>query len=642
MAKGNVKFYNIPGISREDTPYFATDIERQYAFLAHQVGSMVQSYYPPKYRDIIKIDLTDITFDSAANYLSIEFGTMYYYFIDRLEYVNENLVNVYITMDVIQTYFFYILFRSGIIERKFINRWTNTADGIINRGYIRENLSNSQFIHSQDYADNDGADTGCLIVRFTTKKDFIPGAAKVKVGDSQYILSSGIGIIPINDTILSTGEFTIRSYYYNDDDPERHYREPETRNIYDIIQAASVKENVFSITYCKYWPFSNDSDTFELNGNVIEYNFSNVVAFDTTHPYLYIIHPENYPYIIRIYNDGYDLPFRVNTSAGVKFESKYVPAMLDINYYMVEYGELSAMATFELQYLTSPYINVYRWTDVGVTNRFYYLTSRNDLKYTVGWNPTVAANPVNLELITSYWNEWRSRNVGTMFTAGVSTLAEFISFGAGSARAVASAQNYNSIKNAFEADKLKDVLASRMTNKNKDRYYAGYIEDYKLREQGLEDAGYSKPPLGTPLVSTVAAGMNSFFTPNSLKQSSDYASNVFLDNLQVLFRSYKVMDFENVAEYYHHNGYLVNEAFHIEYDASLPLKSFPLFNYVNTRQYFNVLKLSEVDLVLTKDNNVATIALITDRLTKGIRLWNDINTIGFYYYDNVEKEYING
>lgn len=133
--------------------------------------------------------------------------------------------------------------------------------------------------------------------------------------------------------------------------------------------------------------------------------------------------------------------------------------------------------------------------------------------------------------------------------------------------------------------------------------------------------------------------------PNYYKNIGSLGQAIIDSSGKVFSRLDKVDDFESCAQYYHRNGYLVNE--YIDDEGALLNKN--IFEYVNTRHFFNVVKLSEVDVHL--DNVIESeelTARIAARLMKGLRLWNynaKIDTtkeigIGNFIYDNVEKDYI--
>ena len=143
--------YYIEGIGLNDTPIF--DIEgynRVDFFKKHKVGSVDSTYYPPFYKNTIKFSTSDLDFSTSMNYLSFEYlNRTYYYFIDKLNYISENVVSIDIVMDTIQTYFDDIIIDKGLLSRSFYRRYISST---INRNYIRDNLSEGKFEDNQyDY-----------------------------------------------------------------------------------------------------------------------------------------------------------------------------------------------------------------------------------------------------------------------------------------------------------------------------------------------------------------------------------------------------------------------------------------------------------------------------------------------------------
>ena len=134
-----LKLYYVEGISRTDTPLF-DNIENQRQYYSDRlVVTIPDSFYPPHYRNEISLVLGDYFTPSSAsqmNYLSLEYlGRVYYYFIDSIEYKNEDIATLNVTMDVIQTYMFDINYHNARVKRETIKRWNGDY---INRNYINE------------------------------------------------------------------------------------------------------------------------------------------------------------------------------------------------------------------------------------------------------------------------------------------------------------------------------------------------------------------------------------------------------------------------------------------------------------------------------------------------------------------------
>lgn len=144
-----IKLCYVEGINEVDTPWFDTKDE-QSAFFDNLVRwSDEDSYYPPYFMNTIRLSSDDISFNSSrtkVNYCILDYeDKRYYYFIDSINYVTDELVEITIEMDTIQTYLFDMKVINAVISRMPINRWGD--DGIhINRDYVRENISSGNMV----------------------------------------------------------------------------------------------------------------------------------------------------------------------------------------------------------------------------------------------------------------------------------------------------------------------------------------------------------------------------------------------------------------------------------------------------------------------------------------------------------------
>lgn len=131
--------------------------------------------------------------------------------------------------------------------------------------------------------------------------------------------------------------------------------------------------------------------------------------------------------------------------------------------------------------------------------------------------------------------------------------------------------------------------------------------------------------------------LNTRFTPSTARDISTYGNTRANGSMLINFCWYKVKDIDDCAYYYHKNGYAVDENYEFTKQGNI-------FDYVNTRAYFNVLKCSDIKMHLTGIiSDEATLSAIEARLLGGMRLWNPIANevdIGNYQYDNVEKSYV--
>ena len=167
-----------------DLPYFTTASQMATFMANHYVGdasSLDGSYYPPYFRNTIKLSKS-VDFDyenGSCNYLSLESedGYIYYYFIDRIDYISPDVYSIDIHMDTIMTYWFNIRVSAFMIERAFINRWGPKDSIAINRDYIRENYSNGKYkIKTHTIVDGMMSDNWVVIaeinkVKFTESGD---------------------------------------------------------------------------------------------------------------------------------------------------------------------------------------------------------------------------------------------------------------------------------------------------------------------------------------------------------------------------------------------------------------------------------------------------------------------------------------
>ena len=141
-----IRLMFVKGINEVDTPYFETKEEQTEFFENASVVSYDDetAYYPPYYRNRIRLPSSDIPFSDETkkiNYLSLEYdGKTYYYFVESMDYVTDDLTEITISMDTIQTFFFDMLLTKPTIKRMAIKRWSDDKVSI-NRNYIRENLS---------------------------------------------------------------------------------------------------------------------------------------------------------------------------------------------------------------------------------------------------------------------------------------------------------------------------------------------------------------------------------------------------------------------------------------------------------------------------------------------------------------------
>ena len=150
-----IKFYNIPGISPDNEPYFSSVSVRTSNFNRYLVKSLSTYYYPVQYENRIKLEVTDVPLTLVYNYISIEmYGKEWYYFVDSFRYVNEKIYYVNLAMDAIQTFYFDITFI------KYEGKRSLDFTG------LRDNLSIDSTVYVSSITDYDEANPGIFVFQF--------------------------------------------------------------------------------------------------------------------------------------------------------------------------------------------------------------------------------------------------------------------------------------------------------------------------------------------------------------------------------------------------------------------------------------------------------------------------------------------
>lgn len=614
----NIKLYYIEGISMIDTPSFSISYSdfgnintQETYFNSHLVKSIESSFYPPYYKNKIKVDKDDFSLeDDSVNYLSIEYcNKIYYYFIERIEYINENVLYLHITMDVIQTFYFNIKVENGILERKFINRWANADlnDYTINRRqhpslflknpYIRENVSNGKF--KQVYYITDNSNTGeWFIIGIFNQYNINTSPYnvlnhvyfKVHVQNSASSLSHAI-----RDTkVVYFCPFDSKGTYVSET-----YVMLDSRNFLYKVSPCPYLDDIFVVPYNPFIGISINGQSLTINpawdsdfaDDYTVYNDQPIFGNGnqgTTEKLTCI--GGNQFHLHELVNT-YTFYFSKNINKGILFNTQYVPFLLDENYFSVSYGSSNSNTSYPLHTLQST--TLIRKAGVDITNgtRYYYLTDENNLNDRYG-TKVLDTNVLSLQIRNDRYKEYVASNkfrwLQAMSSSGFNTISSAM---------------YGSLKYGAPGAGLGLIEGLTQT--------ANKITSQVLTEGNLE------------------------WTPKVSKQSQVFSSSYLESSLLITFRINVVEDIDIVALYYHNNGYLVNE---------LIQPTSTIFGDVFNRYYFNVLKCKDTNIHLL--NYIETdeiIEKIKYRLENGLRLWNvrynDV-TIGDLHYDNVEYDYL--
>lgn len=646
-----IKLYYIEGISRIDTPYYAKQgqqatLAAQEAFFEdHVVTEIDTAFYPPHYTNEVKLTTDDVDFKSEINYLSLDFNDKtYYYFIDDIEYISENMVKLYITMDTIQTYMFNIRINSAIIERKFINRWTN--DNKINRNYLREDVSNEEFIPIDFTIVNGDISKWSIIGKKTEQLTIkqISGETNYYLDDNQTLIgamsniptSCTYGIVPI---VPRTNSNATDCYYSNTGTSE-------TMN----ANAGRFNQATYNVAITKSWcvdmyvcpfdcimgfVFNSDGTSIGIDNNRLraerldidqplgdtaagDWLISNNKATESIgHNVINV-----FKYDVCWKKHVTTLNFIKNANSRSFFDSKYVPALIDNNYVRFTFGSYYANTTYPLYMLQTP--TLYNWytfiLDSGA--RVYLINEHSDRiddVYRVGVTDT---NIINLALKNNAWENYVSQNRSRWVGAIGQTAIDIASKGA--TTGLRNSFIDRDINNIRFDPKSYTPKRGRLSKKSQRQI------DALAKQKGLNegmfaiDAGSSAV---NGLIGQAMADINAYVAPTTMKSSAN--TDGMIDKAAWIFAEVEyVRDFSQCAHYYHRNGYRVDE-----YVNNIQ----HIFDYVYNRVYYNIVKMSSIELHLANVlEDETTIDTIKERLEEGVRLWTTDTTYHDIMIEDVE------
>lgn len=675
----NINFCFIDGISTENEPYF-DNIEQQKTYFDNIANTTIitNTFYPPYYHNVIKLDSVDIDLSSNYNYVWFEYsGKRYYYFIDNLSYISEDVIAISITMDTIQTYFFDIKVHSGVIRRKFIDRYYhNQAGWFINRNYIRENVScgtlgthtitNMSRITDYDVpSSTDDHITGWYVITQSNNKNL--SGATYSIRFKSTISPYYVQLVPVINNEIGN---TITLY----DASGSPFKGTTERTIGHEGGLAVTR----AISYCPlnifygYVNYSDDGVHVDANSNISAWGDDNACAYvaslQTNDSHAKV------PYFSSLggsLSKSIALNVTRNASKNIDYNSKYIPAMLDENYYRISYGDGREQTQYPIHLLTTSHLTLeYTFDWLGYLYFRMYESGTVDNQWNK-YNTAVLVNPSGNDILVSGAEDYEAHNKWAIIGAIASTA---ISFGASilTANPLPAIGSVPSQVVGTTANITAEAAGSLPTfTSNKPVKYGGATlgdrrlkYNYKLAPWVGDDS--NAYPVGSYNIRTrgtqgltipgnafnafqitagaVTAKANAYSSPATVKATSNLMQNTGLHNGFIRREEVKVSDYEACAQYYHRYGYLVNEYLN---------PTTTIFADVNSRYYFNYIELSECDIELSCLQFDSCINDISTRFQSGIRLWNPTITttssgtsisfsIGDYRYDNVERSALNG
>lgn len=583
-------------VNRYDTPYFLDELIQYEWFDARKVYT-VDDIFPPHYTNIIRFEYDDIK-DLNYDYLMLQFtNKWYYYFVDKITYINAGIVDLSITMDVIQTYMFNFDIANCDIIRESIPRWT--SDGYINRNYVRENLSSGTFelkymserykCVKPEYEDR---------LNLLTQVPYYVALLFTEPLSSQHSeliinsISTGLYLVLLPITAGKVTIYTSDNHIISTSSSlNQLYDNPALYKIMLLTNAGIIES--LSIKY------TLSGNKYITRTNYVKYNESYYLA-----PYYDNFNTNEFYCLSNDYT-----PIK-NEGNYEEFNYKFVPAILDSNYIRIYCGERMQNTSIRLELVPMQNILCKMNYDLLNNTRTYYIgTEEDDLidKYN---NQIQNSSIEDLTIVNDYWKQYQAQNQGTL-TTGVAL-----------AKTNARVQYYNAVGQTIGAagnialsgnlGGVGSTIANAfLAPANLYAAYYNIDQNLKITRENLE------------------------YQPNSItsgnKMFSDYAQNSFVP----IAINEVVSDIEMVAKKYELYGYKTNR--HLDDDPRYDFK----------RRYWNILQLDNIKIdtyaFISEDEK----QLIYNRFKNGIRfiMVEDLDMIQphtvitkILKYDNLEVD----
>lgn len=586
-----IKLYYVRGINRYDTPYFP-NITAQEDYFEGKVYSSLDAWYPPHYDNTIRLTSEDINFNKQINYLSLEFnGKLYYYFIDDIRYIDEDTLEIDITMDVIQTYMFNIDWINSTVSRRLIDRWEGDA---INRKYIREQLGNGLF------------DTITYYEVPYNYPHIVLTSAK-SLGDTTIPATFIYDNQLINDTtytylVIDTFKDNMIYQIYTEGNDLYLGTSYKTKNVMKWNDAPEI-ERAYMFMYYQLGTIT-ETGTGELTKLVLSNSYAgtsfvaSLKGGQPRDPYCQIdtviVTPDKYTITT---------PFVKNTSATASFHKKYIPQLLDENFMRIKFGERLGYTTYPTSLMVTKSLIGTAINDYKTGNRIFKLeqdSNEKDKYMTTCINNTQE----NVTLINDAFKTYIANNQGQLVMGiAKASIGATIGLSMIPKPTPTFTPKTHKLSKAYIA--REEMYNRRVSNQlTADAMSAGNVFE---------------------------GAINSAFQPDTTKQGNNVTSDIYANALKRFYSIEMCTDIDDVAKILEGYGYAVHESY----------GAVNLFDKLNTRTYFNVIKVDKLEIGLTQClNDDTTISEIIDRMEQGIRLWNVDIGAHLYEYDNVEKDFV--
>ena len=635
----NINLAYVEGISDTNTPSFVAIQSKDDFFLAHRVHVVELSYYAPRYEDTIRISTEIVGMESKFNYLYFTFGTRtYYYFIDNITYINADLIALHIRMDTITTYGSNIKILKGIVERKHINRWKYDSvkqKYVINRDYVRENFSEGKFLYkdiknltrylynAQDRSDHARDDTyGYIIVAMGDNNANTYGA-EVRYIQSDSNLPGDVEIIPHSIYIFPI----IRGWY-----GEYHYTRylPESAStVYDLDAMLTVLMSNPATLWVRFvpgnflrkeircvWDGTHPPEIYDIGSYTTWDAYKGIALLNDVTSY------SGNPMIISPISTvvNIDTPTR-NSAINTTYSRSYEVSTYCSDYVVHTFGQNEDYSYDEFYYYGN--ITIKRVTYFNGGNKFYIeaaekLVDINDPTdsgsnwvepyFVVADNSFYKENYNFLSLLNDNWQIYKEYNSYNM-------AAEYIKY------AYSMVSSFVKNFGSAIANKFNGTIGGGNAFDNASKFVGDAFE----KSHGLVNEWRNEG--------------NAENAPDNIKQEGIYPQ--CLDDFGFYVKTKVVSDIDKCADMYRFYGNRISKSI---------INITDIYTYCNNRYYFNYLKFSNIDFILTYTINDETIMNdIRRRLLQGLTFFTvrklssspSIYTdLTYNNYDNVENAFI--
>ena len=589
------KFLKVEGIDNVNTPLFET-LQEQKSWFNSKAQVIIDDIFPPYYTNVISVSSDELDFKSDVNYVELIFNNKsYYYFIESTAYVNEDVIDITLRMDTIQTYMFDIEYTNARVRRKTIKRWN--SDGTINRDYIRENFGNNIMIDKayNDYATPlyDNGFSGWIVGKMV--KDNIFGIAKpsvLKINNKKYNDGCTICLLPALMFNSNIRDFTGVNIEYYKNGTQQGTVSNETMTL-QALHELQEDPNMIDIYYVPRQVFKNIQFIYISSTHTIQIHYNDdfdlKVSTLGTYSYLTTNNAEilSNTHII-------DFNFFKNESEYAFFSYMFCPQLLDENYVECLYGERITTTSYPLSKMTNTKLYCKNTNDILTGYRNYWLVENvddNDKYLTLKTIATKETYP----MINDYWKQYVANNKGSIVIGS----------------SVAMLKSAVDVSTAFASrgKKLFTKTTGRITKKG----------------QRVIDAVSDND-----LMDTIQENINKQFAPETLTQGNEVTNDVLSNALNEISIIREVSNIDYVATIYESIGYRVDE-----FIVGSPISQ--------DRKYYNYVECDDMDIRLTCLSIENALDDIKDRYNQGIRYFNmdamssvNLKLGDICVYDNIE------